>query len=70
MDILLRYSQSLKVNGGGGCSLSTATPTEPMFLIMNSAIGGSGGCPNGGNCPDNSTFPQNMLVDYVKIIQP
>ena len=60
----------LKVDGGVGCSLSTAIPTEPMFLIMNNAIGGSGGCPNGGNCPNNSTFPQNMLVDYVKITQP
>ena len=63
-------SVTLKVDGGAGCSLSTAIPTEPMFLIMNNAIGGSGGCPNGGNCPDNSTFPQNMLVDYVKITQP
>ncbi len=39
---------------------------KPFFFIMNVAVGGT----FPGN-PDNSTaFPQNMIVDYIRVFQP
>jgi hypothetical protein len=35
-----------------------------MFLIINTAMGGSGGSIS------NSTLPQTMQVNYVKVTQP
>ncbi len=37
-------------------------PSKPVFLIMNTAIGG-----NAGGFVDNSIFPRTMLVDHVKV---
>lgn len=39
---------------------------EPFFFIMNVAVGG-----NWPGSPDASTlFPQNMIVDYIRVFQP
>jgi beta-glucanase (GH16 family) len=35
---------------------------NPMFLIMNVAVGG-----NGGGTPTDATFPTSMLVDFVEV---
>jgi beta-glucanase (GH16 family) len=46
------------------CSFTMNVPSTPMFLIINNAMGGLGG-------PVNSTdFPQNMLIDYVRVYAP
>ncbi|MEZ4796209.1 MAG: glycoside hydrolase family 16 protein [Flavobacteriaceae bacterium] len=38
---------------------------QPFYIIMNVAVGGNyGGPPN-----ENTVFPQNMLVDYVRVYQ-
>jgi beta-glucanase (GH16 family) len=57
-------------NCGGDPAYTTNVANTPMFLLINNAMGGGGGCPNGGNCPDNSAYPQTMAVDYVKVTQP
>ena len=38
--------------------------TQPMFLIIQTQTGGSGGTPN------NSLLPASLVVDYVKVTQP
>ena len=40
-------------------------PSHPMYLIINLAMGGSGG---GG--VNNATLPSSTVVEYVKITQP
>lgn len=39
---------------------------KPQFFILNVAVGGNWG---GAQGIDNSIFPQNMLVDYIKVFQ-
>ena len=39
---------------------------HPFFLLLNFAIGGSWG----GNPDATSVFPQEMLIDYVRVYQP
>jgi beta-glucanase (GH16 family) len=53
-----------KIDGVTTCSLTNSIPSTPMFLIINTAMGGIGGGP-----VTNSTLPQTMLVDYVKVTQ-
>jgi beta-glucanase (GH16 family) len=55
------------IDGTQGCQVTSPSyiPTTPMFLIINTAIGGAG-----GGTPNSSTFPQGTLVDYVKVTQP
>ncbi len=38
---------------------------DPIFLILNVAVGGNFGGPVG----DDTTFPQSMVVDYVRVYQ-
>jgi beta-glucanase (GH16 family) len=38
---------------------------EPFFLIMNVAVGGNWP----GSPPATTTFPQQMLVDYVRVFK-
>ena len=53
------------VDGGAQtCTISSNVPTTPMFLIMNVAVGGFG-----GGTVNNSTLPQTMSIDYVKVTQ-
>ena len=51
-------------NGAQTCTISSNIPTAPMFLIMNVAVGGFG-----GGAVNNSTLPQTMYIDYVKVTQ-
>ena len=51
-----------KIDGVTTCTLTANIPSTPMFLIINTAIGGAG-----GGTVVNSTLPQTMLVDYVKV---
>jgi len=50
-----------KIDGVTTCSLSSGIPSTPMFLIINTAVGGAGGSVN------NATLPQTMSIDYVKV---
>jgi len=51
---------------GGGCKSGNATlPPNPMYWILNTALGGSWAGP-----PDSSTvFPQYHYIDYVRVYQ-
>jgi beta-glucanase (GH16 family) len=56
-----------KIDGATTCTKSSPgvpIPSHPMFLMINTAIGGQGGT------IVNSTFPQTLTVDYVKLTQP
>jgi beta-glucanase (GH16 family) len=55
-------SLTFKVDGTTTCTMTSNIPSHPMFLILNTAIGGTGG---GGI--NNSTLPQTSLFDYVHI---
>lgn len=54
-----------KIDGVTSCTMQSGVPSTPMFLILNVAVGG-----NGGGTVAPSTFPQTMLIDYVKVSQP
>jgi beta-glucanase (GH16 family) len=55
-------------DGVGYRTLRTVTggsvPNVPMYVIINAAIGGSG-----GGTPNPSTFPQTFSVDWVRVTQ-
>jgi beta-glucanase (GH16 family) len=50
-----------RIDGVTTCSLNSGVPSTPMFLIINTAVGGAGGAVN------NATLPQAMQIDYVKV---
>ena len=50
------------VDGRTTCTQRTVVPADPMFLIINNAMGG-----DGGGRIDPGDFPQTMLVDYVRV---
>jgi beta-glucanase (GH16 family) len=54
-----------KIDGVVTCSKTAGIPSTPMFLIINTAVGGSG-----GGSVDASTLPQIHQVDYVRISKP
>jgi beta-glucanase (GH16 family) len=54
-----------KIDGVVTCSMTDGVPSTPMFLIINTAVGGSG-----GGSVDASTLPQIHQVDYVRISKP
>lgn len=55
-----------EIDGATTCTIQQSyVPSTPMFVIINTAIGGVG-----GGTVDNSTLPQAMSVDYVKVTQP
>lgn len=56
-------SLTWQIDGTTTCHISNSIPSMPMFLIINTAIGGGGGPVN------SSTLPQTTAVDYVKITQ-
>jgi beta-glucanase (GH16 family) len=54
-----------KIDGTTTCTIKQSyVPDTPMFLIINTAMGGSGGSVS------NSTLPQTMQIDYVQVTQP
>lgn len=62
---LVRSASSLQFFADGSllATISTSVSSTPMFLIMDVALGGTGG----GTIVDGS-LPQNMLVDYVRVV--
>ena len=53
-----------KIDGATTCTVTTGVPSTPMFLLMNVAMGGSG-----GGAINGATLPQPMDVDYVRLYQ-
>lgn len=53
-----------KIDGTQTCRLTSNISSTPMFLILNVAMGGIG-----GGSISNSTLPQSMSIDYVKVTQ-
>jgi beta-glucanase (GH16 family) len=56
-------------DGGGFLTLRTITdpvqiPNVPMYVILSTAIGGTG-----GGTPNSSTFPQTYRADWVRVTQ-
>ena len=52
------------IDGVTTCTMTTSVPSTPMFLIVDVSVGG-----NGVGSIVNSTLPQTMTVDYVKVTQ-
>jgi len=50
-----------KIDGTTTCTETTNVPSHPMFLIMNTAVGGAAGG------VVNSTLPQTHSIDYVRV---
>lgn len=53
--------QTLRTISGGAGSV----PNVPMYIILNMAVGGTG-----GGTPNPATFPLTMEVDWVRVTQP
>lgn len=54
------------VDGVNTCHDTTGIPQDPMYLILNTYVGGSWPV-----TPDNTTpLPQDTVVDYVRVYQP
>ena len=51
------------IDGATTCTITTAVPSTPMFLMINTALGGAGGT------VVDSTLPQTLSVDYVRVYQ-
>ena len=49
------------IDGVMSCRVTTGVPSTPMFLMVNTAMGGSGGSIN------DSTLPQTLLLDYIRV---
>ena len=67
--LVLLGRESNVINGRGFRRLysvngSTNVPNVPMYLVLNTAIGGIG-----GGDPDPASFPQTFEVDSVRITQ-
>jgi beta-glucanase (GH16 family) len=53
------------IDGRRTCQVNVRVPTTPMFLIINTAVGGIGA---GRVAP--VSFPQTSTIDYVRVSQP
>ena len=51
-----------KIDGITTCTQTSGVPSDRMFLIINTSVGGIG-----GGSVNNSTLPQTTTVDYVHI---
>ncbi|GEM_PF-4284246 len=58
-------SLTWQIDGQTTCTMTQAVPAHPMFLLLNTALGG-----NGGGQIDASTLPQTHSIDYVRVYQP
>jgi beta-glucanase (GH16 family) len=56
-------SLTWKVDGTTTCTKTSNIPSHPMFLMINTAMGGEGGA------IDATTLPETTFVDYVKVMQ-
>jgi beta-glucanase (GH16 family) len=52
---------TFQIDGVTTCTLTQAVPSNPMFLMINTALGGQGGPIEPG------TLPQTTYVDYVRV---
>jgi beta-glucanase (GH16 family) len=53
------------VDGASSCTITGASvPSNPMFLMINTAIGGFG-----GGTINAATLPQSSFIDYVRVTQ-
>ena len=55
-------SMTWQIDGVRTCQTTSFVPTTPMFMIIDTAVGGVG-----GGAVKNSTLPQTTEVDYVKV---
>jgi beta-glucanase (GH16 family) len=55
-------SVTWKIDGLTTCEITTGVPSHPMFLLMNTAIGGVG-----GGTVNDATLPQTHSIDYVRV---
>ena len=51
-----------KIDGVTTCTRTAGIPSPPMFLIIDTAVGGTG-----GGTVDPSTLPKAHHVDYVRV---
>jgi hypothetical protein len=58
-------SLTWRIDGVQTCQTTTLIPTTPMFLIINTAVGGVG-----VGRVKASTLPQTTEIDYVRVTQP
>lgn len=58
-------SLTWKIDGVQTCKMTTFVPSTPMFLIINTAVGGLG-----VNRVDASTLPKTTEVDFVRVTTP
>lgn len=55
---------TFSIDGVQTCSIAdSAVPSTPMFLMINTAMGGQGGA------VDSSSLPQTTQIDYVRVYQ-
>ena len=54
-----------KIDGVTTCTVTQSVPTTPMFLIMQTAVGGTA-----AGTVDPSTLPQTHQIDYVRVTAP
>jgi beta-glucanase (GH16 family) len=57
-------SLTWKIDGATTCTLTQGVPSTPMFVIINTALGGIGG----GTVVD-ATLPQQSFIDYIRVTQ-
>jgi beta-glucanase (GH16 family) len=55
-------SVTWKIDGATTCVITAGVPSHPMFLLMNTAIGGFG-----GGAVNEATLPQTHAIDYVRV---
>jgi beta-glucanase (GH16 family) len=51
------------IDGATTCTITSAVPSTPMFMIIDTAVGASGGS------IVKSTLPQTTSIDYVRVFQ-
>ncbi len=55
-------SLTWQIDGTTTCHMTTGVPSTPMFLILNTAMGGAG-----GGAINAGTLPQTLSLDYVRV---
>jgi beta-glucanase (GH16 family) len=55
------------VDGVATCSTTEGVNANPVFLMLNTAVGGAGSWPGPPNA--STVFPNEMSVDYVRVFE-